>query len=189
MFCNQLQNVQFSKFCSSCWKWFQSLAKWRGDPKRIAVFGRKSTWVVNDSDLRHLLWCTPFWGIVEFATVWGQPCEVEKPALTLTTQWLVGSGESHFKSIRPYSGVATHCSTDTPVWSPVTLSPNPFLEWRTWRGLDHPWHESVRGSAETRVRIPLGTTHSDNGALKPLGGKSNHAHKPETVERSRVGSV
>jgi hypothetical protein len=32
-----------------------------------------------------------------------------------------------------------------------------------------------------------GATHSDNGALKSLSDKSNHAHKPETVERSRVG--
>jgi len=37
------------------------------------------------------------------------------------------------------------------------------------------------------VRIHYGVTHSDNGALESLSGKSNHAHKPETVERSRVG--
>lgn len=41
--------------------------------------------------------------------------------------------------------------------------------------------------AEIKVRILSGATHSDNGALKSLSGKSNHAHKPETVERSRVG--
>ena len=41
--------------------------------------------------------------------------------------------------------------------------------------------------AEIKVRILYGATHSENGALKSLSGKSNHAHKPETVERSRVG--
>jgi hypothetical protein len=41
--------------------------------------------------------------------------------------------------------------------------------------------------AEIEVRDLYGATHSDNGALKSLSGKSNHAHKPETVERSRVG--
>ncbi len=42
---------------------------------------------------------------------------------------------------------------------------------------------------EIVVRIRYGVTHSENGALESLSGKSNHAHKPETVERSRVGKI
>ena len=38
------------------------------------------------------------------------------------------------------------------------------------------------------VRFHCGAAHSDNGASKPRG-KTNHAHKPARVERSRVGTL
>ena len=47
----------------------------------------------------------------------------------------------------------------------------------------------VRYIAEIKVRILYGATHSDNGALKSLSGKSNHAHKPETEAVSSVSKI
>ena len=41
---------------------------------------------------------------------------------------------------------------------------------------------------EKMVRFHYGVAHSDNGASKPRG-KTNHAHKPARVERSRVGTL
>jgi len=71
-------------------------------------------------------------------------------------------------TISPYSVMVTHCDgSGNAVWSTVTWSPKPVLEWRTWRGFDHPWQKSTWEPAEIRVRISLRAAYTKGLTRKP----------------------
>ena len=105
------------------------------------------------------------------------------PAVLITTWRSINANNT----LCPYSLMAKHCLLTTWVQSLTTLQSKWWTHLLDCVGLITDDMSQVRYIAEIKVRILYGATHSDNGALKSLSGKSNHAHKPETVERSRVG--